>query len=80
MDRSKLNGAWFMNTGASPKPKLPSIGLAAAGAASAGAAVPAAGSAGRSQAARDRLAMMASARVGRRRLDMDLSCSGNPQV
>ncbi|MNS30870.1 hypothetical protein D3C72_629100 [compost metagenome] len=25
MDRSKLNGAWFMNTGASPKPKLPPI-------------------------------------------------------
>ena len=25
IDRSKLNGAWFMNTGASPRPKLPSI-------------------------------------------------------
>ncbi|MCY1520696.1 hypothetical protein D9M68_554800 [compost metagenome] len=25
MERSKLNGAWFMNTGASPSPKLPSI-------------------------------------------------------
>ena len=25
IDRSKLNGAWFMNTGASPSPKLPSI-------------------------------------------------------
>ena len=62
------------------KPKLPSIGLAAAGAASAGAVAPTAGSAGRSQAARDRLATMASARVGRRSLDMDFSCSGKPQV